>query len=166
MFVMNLIWLKLVITHGRLILILKSIFRVPCRICKTSRSHWEVNNASILETKMRSHVEGVGTCSLVLSSGFFFIILEKKFYIPSFSRNLISISRLVLLWYFFQFRQIINLYYKFDVVGNGVLSHGLFSCNLQNDTTHNALHVQTGNKWCVMNEDFSILWYWRLGRIS
>ena len=28
------------------------------------------------------------------------------------------------------------------------------------------MHVQTGIKWCVMNEDYSILWHWRLGHIS
>ena len=44
--------------------------------------------------KMQSHVEAIGTCELVLSSGFI-LILEKTFYIPSFSRNLISVSRLV-----------------------------------------------------------------------
>ena len=50
--------------------------------------------------KMRSHVEAVGTCSLVLSSDFIFD-LEKTFYVPSFSRNLISISRVVPLGYSF-----------------------------------------------------------------
>ena len=43
---------------------------------------------------MSSCVEAIGTCNLVLSSGFI-LELEKTFYVPSFSRNLISISRLV-----------------------------------------------------------------------
>jgi len=34
-------------------------------------------------SKMRSHVEAVGTCNLVLSSGFV-LNLEKTFYVPSF----------------------------------------------------------------------------------
>ena len=47
-----------------------------------------------LGNKMRSHVEVVGTCNLVLSSGFI-LNLKKTFYVPSFSRNLISVSRVV-----------------------------------------------------------------------
>ena len=39
---------------------------------------------------MPSHVEAVGTCKLVLSSGFI-LQLEKTFYIPSFARNLILV---------------------------------------------------------------------------
>ena len=46
-------------------------------------------------SKMSSHVEVIATCNLVLSSGFI-LELEKTFYVPSFSKNLISISRLVL----------------------------------------------------------------------
>ena len=38
--------------------------------------------------KMHSHVEAIGTCNLVLSSGFI-LNLVKIFYIPSFSRSLI-----------------------------------------------------------------------------
>ena len=34
-FVMNLIWLMLIIIHGELILDLQSIFRIPCRVCET-----------------------------------------------------------------------------------------------------------------------------------
>ena len=51
-------------------------------------------------SKISSHVEAIGTCSLVLSSGFIFE-LEKTFYVPSFSRNLISISRLIPLGFSF-----------------------------------------------------------------
>ena len=40
-----------------------------------------------------SHVEAIGTCSLKLSRGFV-LQLENTFYVPSFSRNLFSISAL------------------------------------------------------------------------
>src|SRR3954462_9472285 len=43
---------------------------------------------------MRSRVEAVGTYRIVLSSGFV-LDLERTFYVPSFSKNLISVSRLV-----------------------------------------------------------------------
>ena len=51
---------------------------------------------------MSSHVQAIGTYSLVLSSGFI-LELEKTFYVPSFSRNLISISKLVPLGFSFSF---------------------------------------------------------------
>ena len=116
--------------------------------------------------KMRSHVEAVGTCSLVLSSGFI-LNLEKTFYVPSFSRNLISASRVVSLGYSFSFSETsFSLFYKSNLVGNGTLFNGLFSINLQNDTINNTMHVHTSTKRCVMNEDSFMLWHRRLGHIS
>ena len=53
-------------------------------------------------SKMSSRVEAIGTCSLVLSNGFI-LELEETFYVPSFSTNLISISRLIPLRFFFSF---------------------------------------------------------------
>ena len=50
-------------------------------------------------SKMSSHVEAIETCNLVLSSGFI-LCLEKTFYVPSFSKNLISISQLAPLVFF------------------------------------------------------------------
>ena len=76
-----------------------------------------------------------------------FLLLEKTFYIPSFSRNLISVSRLVPYGYSFHFSdKSLLTYFKYDVVGNGTLCDDLFFIDLQNDTTHNTLHVQTGPK--------------------
>ena len=51
-------------------------------------------------------------------------------------------------------------------MGNDTLSNGLFSINLQNDTTNNTMHVHIGTKRCVMNEDSSMLGHWRFGQIS
>jgi len=66
-----------------------------------------------LGSKMRFHVEVVGTCNLVLSNGFV-LNLEKTFYFPSFSRNLISISILVPLGYSFNFYETpFYLFYKY-----------------------------------------------------
>ena len=77
-------------------------------------------------SKMSSHVEAIGTSSLVLSSGFI-LELEKTFYVPSFSRNLISISRLVPLEFSFNFTDSsFNLSNKSKVVGYGTFSDGLF----------------------------------------
>ena len=86
--------------------------------------------------------------------------LEKTFYIPNFSRNLISVSRFVPIGYSFTFSD------TSDIVENGTLSNGLFHINLQNNACYNAMHVHVGTKRCVMNEDSSMLWHRRLGHIS
>ena len=130
---------------------------------KEANAKWAMHFSG---NKMHSHVEVVGICSLVLSSGFI-LNLEKAFYIPSFSRSLISVSRVVPLGYSFSFYETsFSLFYKSNLVGNGTLSNGLFSINLQNDTTNNTMHVHIGTKQCVMNEDFSMLWHLRLRHIS
>ena len=117
-------------------------------------------------SKISSHVEAIGTCSLVLSSGFI-LELEKTFYVPSFSRNLISISRLVPLGFSFNFTDSsFNLSNKSKVVGYGTLSDGLFHIQLHNDVTYNSMHVTTRLKRCVINEEPSMLWHRRLGHIS
>ena len=111
-------------------------------------------------------MEAIGTCSLVLGGGFI-LNLEKTLYIPSFSRSLISISIVGPLGYPLCFYETsFNLFYKFNLVGNGTLYDGLFFINLQNNTTNNIIHVHTGTKQCFMNEDSSMLWHRRLGHIS
>ena len=115
---------------------------------------------------MGSHVEAIGTCILTLSSGFI-LTLERTFYVPSFSRNLISISRLVPFGYSFNFKDTsFSLFYKSECVGNGILSDGLYRIFLQNDATNSSMHVHTGTKRCNINEDSSMLWHRRLGHIS
>ena len=116
--------------------------------------------------KMGSHVEAIGTCYLTLNGGFV-LELQKTFYVPSFSQNLISVSRLVPFGYSFHFSETyFSLIYKSDCVGNGILSDRLYRLFLQNDTTYNSLHVQTSIKRCVINEDSFTLWHQRLGHIS
>jgi len=115
--------------------------------------------------KMGSHVEAIGTCYLILSTGFI-LKLEKTFYVPSFSRNLISVSRLLPFEYSFNFSESsFSLFYKSDCVGNGILSDGLFCINSQNNTTYDSMHVHTGIKRCVIDENSSKLWHQRLGHI-
>ncbi|CAO2827720.1 unnamed protein product [Amaranthus hypochondriacus] len=116
--------------------------------------------------RMQSPVEAIGTCTLILDTGFI-LKLEKTIYIPSFSRNLVSISRLVRFGYSFTFLDdLFSLFFNSELIGNGKLIDGLYSLGLQNEATNNVMYVQTGLKRCVMNEDSSILWHRRLGHIS
>ena len=115
---------------------------------------------------MRLHVEAIRTCKLVLSSGFI-LVLEKTFNVPSFSKNLISISRLVSFGYSFNFLDMsLSLFYKSDLVGYGAQSNGLYCLNLQNNASLNMMHVHAGMKHCVVNKDSSMLWHRRLRQIS
>ena len=119
-----------------------------------------------LGSKMSSHVEAIGTCSLVLSNGFI-LELEKTFNVPRFSNNLISISRLVPLGFSFNFLDYgFRLSNKSKVNGYGTLFDGLFHIQLQNDLTYNSMHVTAVPKRCGVNEESSMLWHRRLGHIS
>ena len=115
---------------------------------------------------MSSHVGAIGTCSTVLSIDFI-LELVKTFYVPSFSKNLISISRLVPLGFSFNLSDCgFSLSNKSKVIGYGTLSNGLFHIQLQNDDTYYSMHVTVGLKRCVVNEESSMLWHRRLGHIS
>ena len=69
--------------------------------------------------KMQSPIKAIGTCNLVLKSGFV-LKLERTFYVPSFSRNLVSVSELSKFGYCFSFsNNIFNLSFNFVVIGYG-----------------------------------------------
>ncbi|KAF7839831.1 Retrovirus-related Pol polyprotein from transposon TNT 1-94 [Senna tora] len=118
--------------------------------------------------KMGSLVEAIGTCKLILNSGFV-LILDRTFYVPSFSRNLISISKLVPLGYSFEFsNNMFKLFFKSNIVGNGTMSDGLFRVQLQDNTSYDTMHASSSIsiKRCATNENSSMLWHRRLGHIS
>ena len=80
--------------------------------------------------KMGSHVETIRTCTLTLSNGFV-LVLERTFYVPSLSRNLIFVSRLVPLGFSFTFQDnVFNLFYKSNHIGIGILADGLYRISL------------------------------------
>jgi len=111
-------------------------------------------------------VEGIGTCILTLSSGFI-LKLKRTFYVPSFSWNLISVSRLVPFGYSFNFKDTsVELFYNSECVGNDILSNGIYLLGLQNYVTYSSMHVQTSIKRCNINENSSMLWHRRSGHIS
>ncbi|KAF7839613.1 Retrovirus-related Pol polyprotein from transposon TNT 1-94 [Senna tora] len=121
-----------------------------------------------LGNKMGSLVEAIGTCKLILNSGFVFI-LDRTFYVPSFSRNLISISKLVPLGYSSEFsNNMFKLFFKSNIVGNGTMSDGVFRVQLQDNTSYDTMHASNsiGIKRCATNENSSMLWHRRLGHIS
>ena len=85
-----------------------------------------MSGTSISGERSSSHVEAIGTSSLKLSSDFV-LQLEKTFYIPSFSRNLFSISALVPLGISCNFKDTsFTLLIKSKVIEYGILCDGLY----------------------------------------
>jgi hypothetical protein len=58
------------------------------------------------------------------------------FYVSSFSRNVISVPILVLFGYSIKLSKTFSLLYKYNCVGNDILSNGLYCINLQNNATY------------------------------
>ena len=117
---------------------------------------------------MKSSIEGIGTYRLILESGYV-LDLYSTLYVPSLSRNLISVSKLDNSG----FRCMIgsgcfDLYKNTDNVGSGILIDGLYKLKL-NDTYANSLLNVVNNVGCkrsMVNENSAFLWHKRLGHIS
>jgi hypothetical protein len=79
---------------------------------------------------MRLHVEAVGTFRLVLENGYI-LDLVNTLHVPSFSKNLISISKLVPLGFEFNFiGSNVYLFKNSTDIGSGILVNGLYKLNL------------------------------------
>ena len=116
--------------------------------------------------RLSSHVEAIEAFSLELSSGFV-LELEKTFYVPSFSRNLLSISTLIPLGISYNFKDTgFTLLIKLKAIVYGILCDGLYSVYLQDNNAYNSLSLIVSIKRSVMNEESSIFWHRRLGHIS
>ena len=100
-------------------------------------------------------MEAIGTCGLKLSSSFV-LQLEKTFYVPSFSKNLFSISAFIPLGISCNFKDTgFTLLIKSEVIDYGILCDGLY-----------LVQIIVGIKRSVMNEESSLLWHQILGHIS
>ena len=94
------------------------------------RKPMESEGAIYSGNKMPSHVEAVGTYKLVLNSGFV-LDLDKTFYIPSFSRNLVLVSRLLPFGFGFNFLgTTFHLLKDSVIVGDRILNDGVFKLHL------------------------------------
>jgi len=113
-------------------------------------------------------VEAVGTFRIVLSTGYV-LDLEQTFYVPSFSRNLISVSKLISLGYSMNISgSSFDLNKNSIPVGKITIVDGLFKLHIcpNNPSSFVTMHGNSGMKRCVMNENSASLWHRRLGHIS
>jgi GAG-pre-integrase domain/Integrase core domain len=116
-------------------------------------------------------VETVGTLRLILKSGFI-LDLDDVVYIPSMIRNLISVSRLDVCGFMFQFRNNeLRLYRNSKYIGSGLLCDNLYKLCLDYSFSEsllflNVTDVKHGIKRNREGGYSSKLWHYRLGHIS
>jgi transposase InsO family protein len=118
--------------------------------------------------KMRSHVKAVGTCRITLETGVI-LDLHEVFYIPSYSRNLISISKLDKFGYCFKFENSkLSIYRNAIEIGSASIYDGLYRLNvmIQTQESLNTVYALVGNKRSTINDKSYMLWHRRLGHIS
>ena len=113
-------------------------------------------------------VEAVGTYRLILDTGFYLDLIG-TFYVPSISRNLVSLFKLDVAGYSFKFGNgCFNLYQRTYLIGSGTLYDGLYRLNLDNlyVETLMTLHHNVDIKRSLVNECSAFLWHKCLGHIS
>ena len=118
--------------------------------------------------RVKAPVEAIGTYRLILDTGHH-LDLFQTLYVPSVSRNLISLSKLDSVGYSFKFRNgCFNLFKHNLFIGSGTLCDGLYKLKLDNlfVETLFTLHHNVGTKRGLMNESSAYLWHKRLGHIS
>ena len=113
-------------------------------------------------------VETIGVFRLLLKTGFYLDLYE-TFVVPSFRRNLISISALDKFGYFCSFgNEKFELFHDSKLVGSGSLMHYDNLYLIDTIVSFNeSLHLSTrGVKRKLTNENSAALWHKRLGHIS
>lgn len=118
-------------------------------------------------------VEAVGTLPLLLESGFT-LYLNDVLYVPSMTRNLVSVSKLDDDGFSFMFgNKRIIIYHYSQVVGSGILEGKLYKLSLDNVFVESLITMNvnenifsSGTKRKRGNENSSRLWHQRLGHIS
>ena len=85
-----------------------------------------------MENHMKAPIEGIGTYCLILDSGYQ-LDLSEIIYVPSISRNLISVSKLDVCGFNGKFRSsIFSLFKNSGFIGSGFLIDGLYKLKIDN----------------------------------
>ncbi|KAL8160866.1 hypothetical protein V2J09_012355 [Rumex salicifolius] len=119
--------------------------------------------------KSEASIEAIGCFSLELSSGFK-LLLEDTIYVPSMSRNLISLSKLDGIGFSVTFGNgCFSLFKDNNIVGSGILENGMYRIELDksfSDSLFISLNSEIGVKRVRSNENSAFLWHKRLAHIS
>jgi len=117
---------------------------------------------------VKAPMEAVRTYCLKLDTAHHLGLLE-TFYVPSLSRNLVSLSKLDVTEYSFNFgNECFSLFKHNHLIGTSVLCDGLYKLKLDGlyVETVLTLHHNVRTKRILVNEQFSFLWHKCLGHIS
>ncbi|KAL8162293.1 hypothetical protein V2J09_013782 [Rumex salicifolius] len=119
--------------------------------------------------KSEASIEAIGCFSLELSSGFK-LLLDDTIYVPSMSRNLISLSKLDSIGFSVTFGNgCFSLFKDNNIVGSGILENGMYRIELDksfSDSLFISLNSEIGVKRVRSNENSAFLWHKRLAHIS
>ena len=98
-----------------------------------------------------------------------YLDLFRTFYVPTFSRNLVSLPKLDVAGFSFKFGcGFVSLYKNNNLIGTGSLCDGLYKFKLDNAfaETLMTLHYNVGTKHSLVDENSAYLWHKHLGHIS
>ncbi|KAL0544331.1 hypothetical protein IC582_019444 [Cucumis melo] len=118
--------------------------------------------------RVKVPVEAVGTYRLTLDTRHHLDLFD-TFYVPSISRNLISLSKHDTSGYYFKFgNECFSLFKQNIFIGSGILCDGLYKLKFDNVFAESllTLHHNVGTKRGQTNESSAYLWHKRLGHIS
>ena len=120
--------------------------------------------------KVQVDVDSIRTYKLVLSTSCS-LVLSNTFYVPSLSRNLVSVSCLDQEGYYFKFGNGTFEMHKNNIlIGFGILFDGLHKIHLDYSFSRSifSLNLDTcvGIRRIHQNETSSMLWHKRRGHIS
>ena len=110
-------------------------------------------------------MEAIGTFRLLLKTGFYLDLFE-TFVVPSFRRNLISISSLDKFGFSCSFgNNKVSLYQNSNMVGSGSLIDNLYMFDVVS-SYNEILQISSHGTKRKLNENSATLWHKRLGHIS
>lgn len=118
--------------------------------------------------RVKAPVQAIKTYHLVLDNGRHLDLFE-TYYVPSVSKNVVSLSKLDKTGYSFNFgKGCFILSTHNHLIGYGILCDGLYKLNLDNLFVETLLTLQhnVGIKLSLVNEYSAYLWHRHLGHIS
>ena len=109
---------------------------------------------------MKASIEGIGTYRSILDNGHHLDLID-TFYVPSVSRNLVSLSKLDVSRFTFKFGHgCFSLCKNNSIIGSRILIDGLYKLKLDDYFVESLLNVfhNVGIKCSMLNDNSGSLW--------
>ena len=117
---------------------------------------------------MKVSIEGIGTYHLILDNGHHLDLID-TFYVPSVSRNPVSLSKLDVFGFTFKFGHgFFSLCKNNFIIGSVIFIDGLYKLKLDDNFVESLLNVfhHVGIKRSMLYDNLSYLWHKWLGHVS